>query len=156
MNHEDQMHPQNKLEKCLHARQLHQNHLLIDPDGVMTIPLHLLSSKMVCHQILHKHKRRLFHHSKLSVVEQGRHARIVQFSSANSAANRVHIRVYMSQTQTIMWNRCWCGKLFNVCRWMFSIPPLFVSAIAAALERSLNYLETASTFWRNSLMTRSN
>ena len=47
MNHEDQMHPQNKLEKCLHARQLHQIYLLIDPDGVMTMPLYLLRSKMV-------------------------------------------------------------------------------------------------------------
>ena len=41
------MHPQNKLEKYLNARQLHQNHLLIDPDGAMTMPLHLLSSEMI-------------------------------------------------------------------------------------------------------------
>jgi hypothetical protein len=47
MNHEDQMHPQNKLEKYLNARQLHQIHLLIDPDSAMTMPIHLLSSEMV-------------------------------------------------------------------------------------------------------------
>ena len=33
LNDPDQMHPQNTLEKCLHARQMHQNHLLIDPEG---------------------------------------------------------------------------------------------------------------------------
>ena len=46
-NDPDQMHPQNKLEKYLNARHLHQKHPLIDPDDVMTMPIHLLSSKMV-------------------------------------------------------------------------------------------------------------
>ena len=35
-------------------------------------------------------------------------------------------------------------------------PLSFVRAIAAAFERSFNDLETASTFWRNSLIARSN
>ena len=99
LNGLDQMHPQNTLEKYLNARHLHQKHLLIDPDGVMTMLLHLLSPRWFCHQILHKHKRTLFHHSILSVVEQGRHAHIVQFSSANSTTNRVHVRVNMSKKQ---------------------------------------------------------